>query len=425
MRRYFYRLYKELKYCLHRPEISLSYFLNLSHKNRFWLWHPQHRLQTVGITGTNGKTTVARFLSSILKRAGHQVGQLGTHTHYIGDNPLSAQLTTPDAVTLHHLLSEMVVENVTHLVMEASSHGLAQDRLRDLTFQAAVFTNLSHDHLDYHGTMDSYLSAKMRLFQKVRPDGRILINADDQRSELMISNIRQLSNRQIQTFGLNQSADLQASQIRTKASGTHFQASTPGETFEVEIQLPGDHNVSNALAAIGVAQFFQVPLTQIQNGLRQTVVPGRFEWITKGEIQVVVDFAHSPQALKTLLQTARQLTDNRLICVVSCNGNRDRDKRPLMGQIATGLSDLTIMTSGSPRSEDPVQILAEMESCQDLKQQYQVIADRRQAIENALQTATDGDFVIIAGRGCEAWIEFGTEQIPFDDREVVRSILGC
>ena len=417
------RVYKQIKYCLRQPNFSWIDFFRLCQRNRYWFWHPQRWLKTVGITGTNGKTTVAHFLSQILKNSGHTVGQLGTHNHYIGDLCLPSALTTPNSVTIHHLLSYMVSENASHLVMEASSHGLAQDRLRDLTFLVAVFTNLSQDHLDYHENMEDYLLAKIRLFHLVRDDGLILVNTDDARADTILCHARRRLNRQVRTFGLSSLADLRAIGIKSTLNGTSFEAVTPDQSFAVEIQLPGQHNVSNALAALGAAQFLGLSNNMIQKGLRQTVVAGRFESVGNEVKPVIVDFAHSPKALECLLKTARQFAQNRLICVASCNGDRDRSKRPLMGQIATSLSDHAILTSGSPRSERAEHILADMQMDLELNRSYQVTPDRRLAIEIALDMATDQDLVVIAGRGCEAFIEIGANTIPFDDRDIVRSFL--
>ena len=417
------RVYKQIKYCFRQPNFSWIDFFRLCQRNRYWFWHPQRWLKTVGITGTNGKTTVAHFLSQILKNSGYTVGQLGTHNHYIGNLCLPSELTTPNSVTIHHLLSHMVSENASHLVMEASSHGLAQDRLRDLTFSAAIFTNLSQDHLDYHENMEDYLLAKIRLFHLVRDDGLILVNTDDARADTILCHARRRLNRQVRTFGLSSLADLRAIGIKSTLNGTSFEAVTPDQSFAVEIQLPGQHNVSNALAALGAAQFLGLSNNMIQKGLRQTVVAGRFESVGNEVKPVIVDFAHSPKALECLLKTARQFAQNRLICVASCNGDRDRSKRPLMGQIATSLSDHAILTSGSPRSERAEHILADMQMDLELNQSYQVTPDRRLAIEIALDMATDQDLVVIAGRGCEAFIEIGANTIPFDDRDVVRSFL--
>ena len=423
IRKHYSRIYKQIKYCLRQPGFSWIDFFRLCQRNRYWLWHPQRWLKTVGITGTNGKTTVAHFLSQILRISGHTVGQLGTHNHYIGDLCLPSELTTPNSVTIHHLLSSMISENASHLVMEASSHGLAQDRLRDLTFSVAIFTNLSQDHLDYHGNMEDYLSAKIRLFHLVRNDGLILVNTDDVRSETILRHAHRKLNRKVRTFGLSSLADLKAIGIKSTLSGTSFEAVTPDQSFAVEIQLPGRHNVLNALAALGAAQFLGLSNNMIQKGLKQTVVAGRFESVGNEAKPVIVDFAHSPKALECLLETARQFVQNRLICVASCNGDRDRSKRPLMGQIATSLSDHTILTSGSPRSERAEQILADMQIDLALNRSYQVIPDRRLAIEIALDIATDQDLVVVAGRGCDAFIENGPNKIPFDDRDVVRSCL--
>ena len=423
IRKHYSRVYKQIKYCFRQPGFSWIDFFRLCQRNRYWLWHPQRWLKTVGITGTNGKTTVAHFLSQILRISGHTVGQLGTHNHYIGDLCLPSELTTPNSVTIHHLLSSMISENASHLVMEASSHGLAQDRLRDLTFAVAIFTNLSQDHLDYHENMEDYLSAKIRLFHLVRNDGLILVNTDDVRSETILRHAHRKLNRKVRTFGLSSLADLKAIGIKSTLSGTYFEAVTPDQSFAVEIQLPGRHNVSNALAALGAAQFLGLSNNMIQKGLKETVVAGRFESVGNEAKPVIVDFAHSPKALECLLETARQFVQNRLICVASCNGDRDRSKRPLMGQIATSLSDHTILTSGSPRSERAEQILADMQIDLALNRSYQVIPDRRLAIEIALDIATDQDLVVVAGRGCDAFIENGPNKIPFDDRDVVRSCL--
>jgi UDP-N-acetylmuramoyl-L-alanyl-D-glutamate--2,6-diaminopimelate ligase len=378
---------------------------------------PSRSLRLVGITGTNGKTTTAFLLHAILEAGGSTAGLLGTVHYRIGGAIRPAPHTTPESLDLQRFLSRMVAAGDRSAVMEVSSHALALSRVTGCDFDVAVFTNLTQDHLDFHHTMEEYFDAKLRLFGLLKPAGVAVVNLDDPRGERVIAR----ASGRVMTYGIQHRADLRAEQIRMDLKGISLLVRTPMGDFPVASTLVGQHNVYNLLAAVGAAVGLGISPAQIQNGiagLRQ--VPGRFETVEKGQpFTVVVDYAHTEDALSRLLATARGLSRGRLLTVFGCGGDRDRGKRPRMGEAAARWSDRVILTSDNPRTEDPLAILREIEpGLQGSGTPYEVIPDRRRAIARAIALARPDDLVVIAGKGHEDYQIVGTERFPFDDRRV-------
>jgi len=390
--------------------------------------HPSSALRVVGVTGTNGKTTVTYLVRHTLARAGINAGLIGTIEYRVDGRTIPAERTTPDPVLINALLAEMVTRGCGAAVLEVSSHAIDQKRVEGLRFEVAVFTNLTQDHLDYHGDLESYLEVKARLFEKIEPRAddpapkRAVVNTDDPRSGRIIEAAR----APVITYGLNASADVRATQIRLGPDGCAFTAVTPRGQFPVRLSLIGRHNVSNALAAIAVGLALQIDLEPIVEGLADTVrVPGRLEFIENDRgLTVVVDYAHTDDALKNVLTALREITAKRIITVFGCGGDRDPGKRPKMGAVVNRLSDFSVITSDNPRSEEPEAIIAQILAAYENEDAFEVEPDRRAAIERAIALARPGDTVLIAGKGHETYQQFRTQTIVFDDREVARAILN-
>ena len=386
--------------------------------------HPSTRLLTVGVTGTSGKTSTTYFMESVLAHAGHRTGRFGTIEYKLGEELRPAQQTTPEAHELQRLLREAVDSGVSALVMEVSSHALELRRVGSLAFDVAVFTNLSQDHLNFHPDMAHYRRAKGRLFESLGSNGKRgvgVVNLDDAEAEYFLG----LNRGERLTYGTHPSADIRAEAIALGPRGARFLARTPAGETEIALSHLGDYSVHNALAAIAAGIALGVPLAAIREGIGATAqVPGRFEAVDCGQdFLVAVDYAHKPGALERVLQSARGLRPNRLITVFGCGGDRDRGKRPLMGAIAARLSDLVVVTSDNPRSEDPRAIIDEIVAGIPAGTPLRVEPDRAKAIALALAEASRGDTVIIAGKGHETYQILGNRRIHFDDREVVRQEL--
>lgn len=392
---------------------------------------PSARLRMIGVTGTNGKTTTTYLCKALLERMGRTVGLIGTVAYQIGADTLPASHTTPGALALQQLLAQMVARGCRTAVMEVSSHALAQDRVSGCEYDVAVFSNLTQDHLDFHRTMEAYFQAKLRLFTGLtgtrKPNKRAVVNVDDPCGARIVA----LCPAPVWTYGLKGHADLRAERVRLMLGGTTFAAATPAGTFPVESHLVGEHNVYNLLAAIGVALHEGATPDQVRAAIADvTNVPGRFERVMAGQpFTVVVDYAHTEDALVRLLSAAQALKEGRIITVFGCGGDRDRGKRPKMGQAAVQFSDVVILTSDNPRTEDPLAILSEVEAgvTEALRRrpqvQYQKIPDRREAIQAAVRQARPGDMVVIAGKGHEDYQIIGTSKVHFDDREVAREAI--
>lgn len=392
---------------------------------------PSSHLTMVGVTGTNGKTTTTYLCKSLLEGLGRKVGLIGTVSYQIGSETLPASHTTPGALELQGLLARMTQSGLNSVVMEVSSHALAMDRTAGCEYDAAVFTNLTQDHLDYHRTMEEYFQAKLRLFTGLgrgeKHGQRAIINMDDPRG----SQICQACSVPVWGYAVKGRGDLKAEQVRLAMSGTSFTAATPAGTFYVESRLVGEHNVYNLLAAIGVALHVGATCDQIRESVtRVNNVPGRFESVAAGQdFMVVVDYAHTEDALVRLLNAAQAIKTQRIITVFGCGGDRDRGKRPKMGRAAVLSSDVVVLTSDNPRTEDPMAILREVEvGVREALQQrdhveYHLVPDRREAIGLAVRLARKGDIVLIAGKGHEDYQIIGTKKIHFDDREVAREAI--
>lgn len=385
--------------------------------------YPARQLKMAGVTGTNGKTTTTHLLTAVGHAAGMKVGLIGTIANRIGDRVLPVEHTTPESLDLQRLLAEMAAEKVALAVMEVSSHALALNRVAGCDFDLGIFTNITQDHLDFHQDMDHYLAAKSRLFTSLdgadgeRP-GTAVINRDDPRAEQLIKATRAT----VITYGIHGPAGVRAEKIQVTPRGVRFYVTSPWGEGEVRLKLTGLFNVYNALAALAAGGVLGIPLAVITAALSEVAgVPGRFELVDCGQgFAVVVDYAHTPDGLENVLKTARQITDGRLITVFGCGGDRDRSKRPLMGEIAARLSDLPVLTSDNPRTEDPLRIIAGVEEGLSRvldADGYRIIPDRREAIFHAIAAAEPGDTVVIAGKGHEDYQIIGTRKYPLDDRQ--------
>ena len=387
---------------------------------RAWHGDPSRQLVLIGVTGTNGKTTTTGLLRHLLNGAG-SAGSIGTLGAYDGAGATvpSAALTTPGPVDLQATLAALRDRGTTHVVMETSSHSLDQGRLHGLTFAAAVFTNLTRDHLDYHGTMEHYLAAKLRLSSYLALDGIEVVNLDDPAWRAMPDRNGRV------TFGRHQAADVRASGLAMDAAGSRFRLESRWGSAEVALPLLGDFNVANALAAAACALGMGRPIGEVAQRLAAAPqVPGRMERIASRPCTVLRDYAHTPDALERALATLRPLTEGKLIVVFGCGGDRDRGKRPIMGRIAAELADLAVVTSDNPRTEDPEAIIHDIEEGMGAGPHLRQ-TDRREAIALALQAARPDDTVLLAGKGHETYQVIGTEKLPFDEREIVRALAGA
>ena len=381
---------------------------------------PTEELLLAGVTGTNGKTTTAYLLHSIFDAAGMRPGLIGTIESRVGGESRPAVRTTPESIDLQRTFRAMLDAGDRSAVMEATSHGSVLGRLDRVRFKALAFTNLTQDHLDFHGTMDEYYEAKRRLFTEHEPAPAAAVNIDDEWGRKLADELRSLDRAPLLTYGISQEAE-----VRISVSWGTLNGQNPmwfGE-IPIEARLRGRFNMQNILAAVAIARLIGVPSEAVATGVeRLGGVPGRFETIDEGQpFSVIVDYAHTPDSLANVLRTARELTTGRLICVFGCGGDRDRGKRPEMGRIAAELSDVPIVTSDNPRSEEPLAIIDEILA--GMGPEPNVEPDRRAAIAKAVGLAGEGDVVVIAGKGHEQGQEFADRKLPFDDREVAREAL--
>jgi len=391
---------------------------------------PADALSVVGVTGTNGKTTTAHVLGQLLERAGMRPAVLGTAGHRLaGGTVLPASHTTPDAPDLQRILERHLGAGGASVVMEVSSHALAQERTAGVPFRAGVFTNLSREHLDYHGDMASYARAKERLFEGLAPDAAAILNRDDPAWERM-KDAAERSGARVLTYATRCRADLCATRLRAEAGGTRIVLAGMGVVpTELRLALRGRYNVENALAAAAAALWLGVEPAAILAGLAATRgAPGRLEPVdTDGRgFDVFVDYAHTPDALDRVLRVLREgLTGGRLIAVFGCGGDRDRGKRPLMGRTVAALADVAVVTSDNPRGEDPEGIVGEIVRGMGSSSIENIVeVDRRRAIRRALEIARPGDVVLVAGKGHEELQIVADRELRFDDREVVREVLA-
>ncbi|OFV88055.1 MAG: UDP-N-acetylmuramoyl-L-alanyl-D-glutamate--2,6-diaminopimelate ligase [Acidobacteria bacterium RBG_16_70_10] len=389
------------------------------------LGEPARSLELVGITGTNGKTTVSYLVDSVLRAAGESSGLVGTVEYRAGDRVAEAVRTTPESSDLQRLLRDIADAGCRHAVLEVSSHSLVLKRVHGLRFAVAVFTNLTRDHLDFHGDMESYFAAKRMLFERhLREDGLAIVNLDDDRG----AEIARACRGRVWTYSLSQPADLVAEDLRLSLAGARFRARTPRGTLDVETPLVGRFNAENAMAALGAGLALGLPKDAVQRGIAALKgVPGRMERVSAGQdFTVLVDYAHTDDALKNLLETVRGLQPRRLITVFGCGGDRDRTKRPLMGAVAARLSDVVFVTSDNPRREPPEAIIEEIRRGIPPARaaDTHLVVDRREAIARALEMGREGVVIVIAGKGHETTQVLRDRAVPFDDRQVARDVLA-
>ncbi|HYW79286.1 MAG TPA: UDP-N-acetylmuramoyl-L-alanyl-D-glutamate--2,6-diaminopimelate ligase [Thermoguttaceae bacterium] len=382
---------------------------------------PSEQLKVIGITGTNGKTTTSCLLASVLMKAEHKVGLIGTLGYFDGDDVEDATLTTPPADKLALLMERMVRHGCSHAVMEVSSHALAQARVAGIHFDAGCVTNVCRDHLDYHASIQDYRAVKSKLFDYLPAEGFAVINADDPTSS---GYLRRLDGP-VLTVGIRSAAEINAMMLEQCVSEQTFLLTAGSESVPVRTKMIGTHHVYNCLTAAAAGLACGIDLPTIVRGLEAVeYVPGRLERIECGQpFSVFVDYAHTPDALTACLQTLREVVSGRLICVFGCGGDRDRPKRPLMGRAVEQGADVAVVTTDNPRTEDPMDIIADvLEGFDDLAR-AEVVGDRAEAIRLALATAKPGDCVLIAGKGHEDYQVIGEEQIPMSDGEVARDWL--
>ena len=388
---------------------------------------PARRLKLAAVTGTNGKTTTTFLIKHICERAGLRCGLLGTVRYEIADRVLPAVRTTPESLDVYDLLAQMVNAGCKAAALEVSSHALAQERVRGIEWDVAVFTNLTQDHLDFHGTMENYFEAKAQLFtglpeQKSKTKPTAVINLDDPSGAKLVD--RLAKKIPIITYGVGARADFRASNYHAEFAGTSYQLDARGKSYLVRVPLIGRFNVANSMAALAAASSMGISLRDAILSLgRSPQVPGRLEAVpAKRQFQVFVDYAHTPDALLNVLKTARELSPRKLIVVFGCGGDRDKQKRPLMARVADENADFSIITSDNPRKEDPDAIIADAEKG-FRSDRYEKITDRAQAIARAVELAQPLDIIIIAGKGHEAYQEFADHTIPFDDIQIARRAL--
>jgi len=383
---------------------------------------PSEKLKTIGITGTNGKTTTSIILQSILTSAAIPAGLIGTIEYRCGSRTEPASRTTPDAVETNKLLDRMVKSGLKAVVMEVSSHALDQKRVDDVLFDAALFTNISHEHLDYHKNIEEYFKSKQRIFQNLKKLGFGVINADDERISKMgkILNVRKI------TYGFSEDADIKGEVKLSTLEGSSFIVYCKNSNFLINTKLPGHHNIYNILAAIAVSKGLGISDQAIKKGvLAVSNVTGRLEPVLEGQdFKVFIDYAHTHDALGKILSFLKKYSKGKIITVFGCGGDRDRAKRPLMGRVAQRLSNFVYITSDNPRNEDPERIARGIVSGMDRRREdFSVVLDRKKAINNALKKAKKNDIVLIAGKGHEKTQVIEKDVIPFDDKKVAESVL--
>lgn len=387
---------------------------------------PSQQLHLIGITGTNGKTTTSHIIDKILADAGKTTGLIGTMYTKIGNQTFEVKNTTPESLTLQRTFKKMKDSGVTSAVMEVSSHSLDEGRVHGCDYDIAVFTNLTQDHLDYHQTMDEYRRAKGLLFAQLgnafhydRPKYAVL-NADDAASY----DYEKSTSAYVLSYGIDHDADFRATHIQMTSAGTSFDLITPVGSYSIQMQLIGKFSVYNVLASIAAAFASNIPMESIIHSVEEVKgVSGRFETVDAGQdFSVIVDYSHTPDSLENALKTVKQIAGQRIFTVVGCGGDRDRSKRPIMAKIACEYSTDAIFTSDNPRTEDPDEILKDMEA--GVKgQSYKVITDRKEAIEYAVKRAGKGDCILIAGKGHETYQQIGHEIIDFDDRLIAKAAI--
>lgn len=386
--------------------------------------HPSKKLGVIGVTGTNGKTSITTFLSKILKVNNNKVGLIGTIKIFDGEKDVESNSTTPESVNLQSYFNTMVNNNCDYCAMEVSSHSLVLNRVDETDFKLGLFTNLTPDHLDFHKDLEDYRQAKEKLFYKTSVAN--IINIDDEGGKKIYENIKSLKTPAY-TYGIDNKADFMAKDIHISASGVSYKLITPTYEEDVFIPVPGKFTVYNTLAVIAACYMLNIDKNVVLKALRYTNgVAGRFETVQNDKgISVIVDYAHTPDALENILNTAKEFVKGNIITVFGCGGDRDATKRPLMGKISQKLSDICIVTSDNPRTEDPKLIIDDiLDGLDKENRNYKVIIDRKEAIEEAIKTAKKDDIVIIAGKGHENYQIIGETKHHFDDKEIARDCLA-
>lgn len=383
--------------------------------------NPGDKLKIIGVTGTNGKTSITYFLKSILKEAGYKVGIIGTIENQIEDIVYESAVTTPESRDIQELLAKMVEVGCEYCVMEASSHALYLDRVAAIPFKTAIFTNLTQDHLDFHKDFTEYLNAKKILFTYIGEDGFSILNADDK----TFHEISNMAGGKIISYSISEDSDYKASDIKMDINGTSFTLVNDGNSNKMNLKMIGEFSIYNSLAAIAAAHELGIDFSIIIEGLRKVSVNGRFQLIeSKRDFAVVVDYAHTPDGLFNVLSTARKITSGKVICVFGCGGDRDVMKRPIMGKVAGEISDYLVITSDNPRTEDPTSIIDMIEiGVKETSTKYIKITNRKEAIKYSIDMARAGDIVIIAGKGHEDYQIVGKTKYPFSDYEIAKKIL--
>ncbi|MHC4267970.1 MAG: UDP-N-acetylmuramoyl-L-alanyl-D-glutamate--2,6-diaminopimelate ligase [Planctomycetota bacterium] len=395
---------------------ALSYLSCCFYKN------PSQKINIIGITGTNGKTTTTFLTKSIIEKAGYQTGLIGTINYQIGKKIILAQETTPESVELQKLIAEMVAARMKFAVMEVSSHSAVQHRVDNINFKTAVFTNISAEHMDYHKTISNYLDAKMCLFKNLTRDSFAVLNADDEFSKFFADK----TNARILWYGIENNADIKAKICKETTNDVFIRLNHYGVETDIKIPFVGLHNVYNTLASAASAISLGFELEVIKAGIETAAtIPGRLENVPCNlGFKVVVDYAHTPHALETVLHALKNLVKGRILLVFGCGGDRDKEKRPKMGKIADENSDIFWLTNDNPRSEDPARIIEDIKVGIKAGRLFYTQTNRHKAIEEALSKAKKGDIVLIAGKGHEKYQIINDTVIPFDDTEVAKQILS-
>ena len=384
--------------------------------------NPKDKLKIIGITGTNGKTTSAFIIKSILEKAGFMTGLIGTIANYIGNKKVDAVRTTPESYELHELFKNMVDAGVEYCVMEVSSHSLELDRVYGIQFEEGIFTNLTRDHLDFHKTFENYYNAKFKLFER---SNHSIINLDDPYGANIVKDIEEREVKtKVSTFSIEKESDFKAFEIKSHSNGSEFKVNLES-IEEFSINIPGEYNIYNSLGCIICAYNLNIPMDKIKEGLSDVVIPGRCELVAKEKnlpYSIIIDYAHTPDGLENILSTVKAFTKNRMISVFGCGGDRDKVKRPQMGKIGCELSDIAIITSDNPRSEEPIDIINDIVKPLNYDN-FVIEVNRKEAIRKAMNMALEGDVIVIAGKGHETYQILKDETIHFDEREVVYDIL--
>lgn len=390
----------------------------LSIISRKFYSYPDKRIELIGITGTNGKTTTSYLLKRILETKGYKTGIIGTLGYLTGKRLIQGINTTPESLIIIRLLKEMIDNGIEYVILEVSSHALAMDRVYGLSFRGAAFTNLSQDHLDFHKTMEDYKAAKLRLFENLKGDSFAVLNSDDPVSREVKTQAKKVF------YGIKGKPNIKAHLIEQREEGMIVELSMDGNVIKIDFPLIGEYNIYNLACAAAIAYNLNLPLNVIKQGAESFKNPkGRLERIIapKG-YSVYIDYAHTPDALRSVILALKEIKKGRLIVVFGCGGDRDRKKRPEMGRIATEYADFVIITSDNPRGESPEEIIRDIEKGV-LRNNYEIVVDRKEAICKALKETRDKDIILIAGKGHEKYQIIGDKRIPFNDREVVRRCL--